>query len=99
MASHPWYKTTFWRDLRLVHLGREPLCRRCKEEGRLTEATVVHHVRPHKGDWNLFRDGSNLASSCKRCHDSIEQSIEARGFDRTVGEDGWPVDVKHPFNR
>lgn len=98
MASHPWYKTRLWQDLRAVHLAREPLCRRCKTEGRLTPACVVHHVRPHRGDWTLFKDPSNLASSCKRCHDSTEQSIERRGYDKAVGEDGWPIDEKHPFN-
>ena len=99
MSSHPFYKTTAWRHLRTWHLSREPLCRRCRDEGRLTAATVVHHLRPHRGDWDLFRDPSNLASSCKRCHDSTEQGIEARGYDKRIGEDGWPADERHPFNR
>lgn len=95
--AHPWYKTKVWLQLRRIHLDREPLCRRCKGEGRLTAATVVHHVKPHKGDWTAFNDPANLASSCASCHNSVEQSIEARGFDRAVGEDGWPVDERHPL--
>lgn len=99
MSSHPFYKSRTWRHLRASHLSREPLCRRCRAEGRLTAATVVHHLTAHKGDWHLFTDPGNLASSCKRCHDATEQSIEARGYDRQVGEDGWPADDRHPFNR
>jgi 5-methylcytosine-specific restriction protein A len=93
------YKSKLWADLRRVQLSRHPLCKRCKDEGRLEAATVVHHLVAHKGNWTLFNDPRNLASSCKPCHDKIEQSIEARGYDRAVGEDGWPVDRRHPFNR
>lgn len=93
------YQTRLWKDLRRVHLARYPLCARCHREGRLTPATVVHHSTPHKGDWDLFKDPKNLASSCAPCHDRVEQGIEGRGFDKMVGEDGWPVDPRHPFNK
>ena len=87
------YKTRTWRLGRVAHLERYPLCARCSGA-----ATVVHHIRAHRGSWTLFADPSNWRSLCKRCHDSIEQSVERRGFDKAVGEDGWPVDDKHPLN-
>lgn len=101
MANHPWYGLAIWRNhLRPVQLSKQPLCERClRDHGRVTEATVVHHLKPHKGDWELFTDPDNLASSCKRCHDSTEQSIERRGYDIRIGDDGWPVDPNHPFNK
>jgi 5-methylcytosine-specific restriction endonuclease McrA len=92
------YKTRLWRNLRRIHLDRYPLCARCRVEGRLVAATVVHHLKPHRGDMVLFNDPRNLASSCKPCHDRVEQGIESRGYDKAVGLDGWPIDDGHPFN-
>jgi hypothetical protein len=33
-----------------------PLCRMCEAEGKITVATIVDHVIPHKGDRVLFND-------------------------------------------
>jgi 5-methylcytosine-specific restriction enzyme A len=93
------YNQKEWKRIRTAHLARFPLCQRCLTEGRMTAATVVHHVKAHKGNLELFYDGENLASSCAKCHDSVEQSIERRGYDRGVGVDGWPVSDEHPLNR
>ena len=65
----------------------------------MSAATLVHHRTPHRGDRTLFLNYENLASSCKPCHDAIEQSIERRGYDKAVGIDGWPVDGRHPFHK
>ena len=35
------------------------MCVRCKDEERLVKATVVDHIRPHRGDKELFWDKSN----------------------------------------
>ena len=58
-----------WRTTRNRFLKDNPLCVRCKEEGRLVIATVVDHIKPHRGDKNLFWDYSNWQALCKRCHD------------------------------
>lgn len=58
-----------WRTARNRFLKANPLCIRCKEEGRLVKATVVDHVKPHRGDKKLFWDESNWQALCKRCHD------------------------------
>jgi len=61
----------------------------------LTEA-VLHHKKPRKGNLTLFYDPSNLEAVCWSCHSGAIQSVEALGYDTTIGADGWPVDGKHP---
>ena len=51
-------------------MAEKPL-RPCRHAGcpELTRATVVDHIRPHRGDWALFVDPANHQSLCKRHHD------------------------------
>lgn len=66
---HSWYSLTLWTDdLRPAQLLREPFCRECARRGVRTWATVVDHVEPHRGDWQLFIDPANHQSLCERCH-------------------------------
>lgn len=58
-----------WRKARKRFLKANPFCRRCKDEGKLTPATVVDHITPHRGDQKLFWDESNWQPLCKKCHD------------------------------
>lgn len=58
-----------WRKARAAFLQRNPLCNECMKHGRLTPATVVDHVIPHRGDQKLFWDEDNWQALCKRCHD------------------------------
>lgn len=58
-----------WRHARAKYLKEHPLCVKCQGENRLTKATVVDHIQPHRGDGKLFWDKSNWQSLCKRCHD------------------------------
>ena len=71
----------------------------CAREGKVSPARVVDHIRPHRGDVELFWDRSNWQPLCKPCHDRVKQSEEARGYSHEIGEDGWPLDPKHPANR
>src|SRR5690554_5824865 len=96
---HHLYNTKAWKQLRAEQLRQEPLCRMCKEQGRITPATVVDHVKPHKGDRELFFDPGNLQGLCKAHHDGEKQRIETRGYSNAVGPDGWPLDPSHPSNR
>ena len=57
-----------WRKARNRFLKHNPLCVRCKEEGKVTAAKVVDHIKPHRGDKTLFWDRSNWQSLCERCH-------------------------------
>lgn len=67
---HGWYLLPIWTDdLRPGQLLREPFCRECAQRGIRTQATVVDHIRPFRGDWTLFVDKTNHQSLCKSCHD------------------------------
>ena len=58
-----------WRVESKRYLQEHPLCVRCYSEGKVTQATVVDHITPHRGDNTLFWDKSNWQSLCKHCHD------------------------------
>jgi 5-methylcytosine-specific restriction protein A len=99
--TKPWrkfYKTAQWQEIRLDQLAHHPLCERCSPKGRSVRATVVNHVIRHKGDWAKFIAGP-FESLCKPCHDRDVQSEEAMGYSDEVGNDGLPVDGRHPFYR
>ena len=58
-----------WQLVRKAYLHSHPLCVLCQAVGRLTPATVVDHIVPHRGDPILFWDESNWQALCKSCHD------------------------------
>ena len=92
------YDTVRWKRFRAWKLQTEPLCRLCSEKGILESATVVDHIVPHRNDPILFWDADNTQSICAPCHDRVKQSEERSGFRRDIGEDGWPMDARHPVN-
>lgn len=55
-----------WRKLRKMVLSSEPLCRQCKQNGRIRAATDVDHIQPKRegGDDSL----DNLQPLCHSCH-------------------------------
>ncbi len=57
-----------WRKFREEYLKRNPFCIECIKKGKLTQAKVVDHMIPHKGDERLFWDESNMQALCIRCH-------------------------------
>lgn len=58
-----------WRKIRDAYIAAQPLCERCKDEGRLTPAEEVHHIMPlSKGGTH---DQDNLMALCKPCHSRI----------------------------
>lgn len=69
--------TYAWQKARAGHLLSHPLCVYCDRLGRVTAATVVDHIEPHRGDMTLFWDRSNWASLCTTCHSSVKQREEA----------------------
>ena len=58
-----------WRKIRVRFLHAHPLCEMCQREGRLTEATEVHHILP-LGHGGTNRE-DNLMALCKPCHSRI----------------------------
>lgn len=67
------YKDVRWWNshrtgLSQVHRTENPLCCECEKHGVIVPAEEVDHIKPHKGDWALFLDPTNLQSLCTRCH-------------------------------
>lgn len=94
------YKTKQWRILRERVLLRDKYqcqhkgCNTFLKRGRnLPQSAVIHHITPHKGNLDLFYDLDNLQAVCWKCHSGDIQSIEARGLDTEIGEDGWPTNT------
>ena len=90
-----WYQLEVWRRRRRAHLRIEPLCRICGQAGRVTVATIVDHIVPHRGDWNAFLR-SDVQSLCTLHHNSTKHMIEVRGYDMEIGLNGYPKDPRHP---
>ena len=77
--SRRWYKLALWARRRAAQLANEPLCCMCADTGKVTPATIVDHVIPHRGDWSLFASGE-LQSLCKFHHDSAKRIEENAQF-------------------
>jgi 5-methylcytosine-specific restriction protein A len=39
-----------------------------------------------------------LRSLCRDCHNR-QWATDARGYTSEIGDDGFPIDSRHPFNR
>ncbi len=95
------YNDRKWHKLRRRHLSEHPLCVLCQRLKRVTVATVVDHIEPHRGNEVLFWNPGNLQSLCPHCHSSVKQAEERGGvaYDTACGVDGLPIDPMHPWNR
>jgi HNH endonuclease len=89
------HHTARWRKIARHQLEIEPLCRMCAAEGKVTPARIADHVEPHHDDPLKFWRGA-IQSVCPNCHESRKKFQENRGYDRTIGADGWPTDLRHP---
>lgn len=70
-----------WRKARTRFLSINQLCVECYKDSKLTVATVVDHIIPHKGDYKLFWDETNWQPLCKRHHDT-KTATKDGGFGR-----------------
>jgi len=70
----------------------------CEAQGRITLATVVDHIVPHRGDRDLFFDPTNLQSLCKPHHDGAKAQMERGGWSSMADADGYPIDPNHHQN-
>lgn len=84
-----------WRRYRERFLAENPFCVYCQRLGRVTAATVVDHVVPHRGDRGLFWDPNNHQGLCKPCHDGAKKELEESGTLRGCDTDGLPLDPQH----
>lgn len=65
-----WMKSTRWRKAREIFLNEHPLCAECLKEHRDEPGTVVDHIKPHHGDYELFWSVDNWQSLCAQHHSS-----------------------------
>ena len=95
------YQTPAWRKLRREKLLESPLCEAC----RMARSEQVDHIKPWRGDWDLFLDPDNLRALCHSCH-SAKTVARDGGFGnpkrdgplKGTGPDGWPLDPEHRWN-
>ena len=91
-----WYSLQRWRTRAKHQLSIEPLCALWLAQNRITPATIADHHPLHKGDWNKFRLGP-LQSLCHDCHKG-KWASDRHGYSSAIGDDGFPIDPRHPFN-
>ena len=89
-----------WERLRRWHLNQEPLCRYCKEAGRVTPGSVVDHIVPIREAPERRLDPSNLQTLCAgkgtpQCHNTIKAAEERGAGRRGCDADGMPIDPTH----
>lgn len=72
------YNSRTWRGFRAAYLLKNPLCVHCKQEGVLTEATVVDHV-VRIADGGAKLDENNMQSLCKK-HHNRKSGKESHGY-------------------
>ena len=92
---HHLYNSARWRKLARAQLQREPLCVFCLARGRVEAAVVADHTVPHNGNINAFWC-TPLQSLCSSCHSRDKRHEEKHGYRLDIGEDGWPLDERHP---
>lgn len=69
-----------WARMRAETLSADPLCRLCRLEGRIAEATEVDHIVP------LWAGGSNDAANRQGlCHDHHAEKTSAEAAQRAKG--------------
>jgi len=104
MATWP-YNTQKWQRLRKAKLAMDPLCQQCQQDGRVTAAQHVDHVKPinQGGDaWNI----EGLRSLCASCHsrktrhvDQLGKAAVPRRIIKGCDATGWPLDPEHHWNK
>lgn len=88
-----------WRKARKAYLLRHPRCVMCAHHGKLTRATVVDHIRPHRGGVALFWDHDNWQPLCEPHHNITKQRFEKSNKATGVDSNGRPIDPHHPWNK
>lgn len=100
MKPDAFYKTEGWRLAREAVLARDNfLCQRCKGQGIMTPANIVHHIErledvPEKG-----LDVDNLMSVCGKCHNILhpEKGILQKGERKIEVILGYPASGKSTY--
>ncbi len=76
------YNTARWRKLRQAYLMQHPLCELCEKEGKVKEATEVHHITPiSKAESELQMkelgyNPNNLMALCEFHHHQLHNEMK-----------------------
>ena len=93
MATHGYYSTKHWRDLRAQALKRDRWC--CTIAGCRRQATIVDHIetRPRADEPTPEDRLDNLRSLCATHDAEMKERRGGRGKPRTraVDLEGWPI--------
>lgn len=66
--TRKFYKSRAWRRKRRDILKRDKECLKCKDSGRYSPPTCVHHIQHLSARPDLALVDSNLISLCDSCH-------------------------------
>jgi len=88
--AHRFYNER-WRRFRKIFLSENPLCVYCKAQGITEAATVVDHIKPHRGNYDLFWLVGNHQALCKQCHDGMKQKIDNGKNVKMFTTEGYPI--------
>lgn len=75
-SAHERGYSSQWQKARKEFLQDNRYCKLCQTQGKQTLATIVDHIKPHRGDQTLFWDKTNWQPLCKKCHDRKTQASE-----------------------
>lgn len=63
------YNSKEWKQLRRqVMQDNDYLCAECKRNGKIRQATQVHHKVPIEEDYGLRLEYDNMEALCNQCH-------------------------------
>jgi 5-methylcytosine-specific restriction endonuclease McrA len=72
------YSSSRWRKASERHRQREPLCRECKTQGRITVGAVTDHIVPISQGGDPW-DENNHQTLCQPCHNRKRQRESRAG--------------------
>lgn len=73
-----------WNRYRFRFLHYNKKCYACG-----SDATVVDHIRAHKGDDELFKNLSNHMPLCRQCHNTVTTMFDKRSTPLTEAKIKW----------
>ena len=84
-----------WGLLRARVLDAEPLCRMCKEQGRIVAATDVDHINNDPTDNRM----EALQPLCHECHSRKTAADHGKRVTYGCDASGTPADPSHYWNQ
>ena len=72
------YSTRWWKEYRVEFIAANPTC--CDpfgEHGPLVPTWTADHIKPHRGNLQLFMDPTNHRPVCQRCNSKL--SVREQG--------------------